>query len=84
MSEAKDPYLTVAAGQPVFREGDAGTEMYIIETGTVDILRARSGAEPLASLEAGDFFGERFARMPDGPGIKSRTTPATRERRPAR
>jgi len=66
MSEAKDPYLTVAAGQPVFREGDAATEMYIIETGTVDILRARSGAEPLASLEAGDFFGE-MAILEDQP-----------------
>lgn len=70
MSEAKEPYLTVAAGQPVFREGDAGTEMYIIESGTVDILRARSGAEPLASLEAGDFFGE-MAILEDQPRFAS-------------
>jgi hypothetical protein len=70
MSEAKDPYLTVAAGQPVFREGDVGTEMYIIETGIVDILRARSGAEPLASLEAGDFFGE-MAILEDQPRFAS-------------
>ncbi|TAK51687.1 MAG: M20/M25/M40 family metallo-hydrolase [Gammaproteobacteria bacterium] len=43
---------------------------------------ANSGRRP--AWVAGDFFGERFGRMPDAPGIKPRTTPATRERRPAR
>lgn len=66
MSAAKDPFLQVAAGQPVFREGDAGSEMYIIETGTVDILRESRGGEPLATLEAGDFFGE-MAVLEDQP-----------------
>jgi hypothetical protein len=66
MGGAKDPFLQVAAGQPVFREGDAGTEMYIIETGTVDILRESRGGEPLATLEAGDFFGE-MAVLEDQP-----------------
>jgi CRP-like cAMP-binding protein len=66
MGGAKDPFLQVAAGQPVFREGEAGTEMYIIETGTVDILRESRGGEPLATLEAGDFFGE-MAVLEDQP-----------------
>ena len=66
MSAAKDPFLQVAAGQLVFREGDAGSEMYIIETGTVDILRESRGGEPLATLEAGDFFGE-MAVLEDQP-----------------
>ena len=66
MSAGKDPFLQVAAGAPVFREGDAGTEMYIIETGTVDILRESRGGEPLATLEAGDFFGE-MAVLEDQP-----------------
>jgi hypothetical protein len=32
--------------------------MYIIETGTVDIVRAAKGPDPLAQLGPGDFFGE--------------------------
>lgn len=66
MSAGKDPFLQVAAGAPIFREGDAGSEMYIIETGTVDILRESRGGEPLATLEAGDFFGE-MAVLEDQP-----------------
>jgi hypothetical protein len=66
MADSKDPFLQVAAGQPVFREGDLGSEMYIIESGTVDILRADRGSEPLATLEAGDFFGE-MAVLEDQP-----------------
>jgi predicted component of type VI protein secretion system len=58
MSEAKDPFLEVAAGQAIFREGDAGSEMYIIESGSVEIVRAARPNDPLATLEAGDFFGE--------------------------
>src|SRR5215472_16709118 len=47
------------AGQYVFREGDLGTEMYIINEGKVEILN-RMGTEDrvLAVLEKGDFFGE--------------------------
>ena len=47
------------AGEPVFREGDLGTEMYIIQTGQVEIVR-RVGDEDrqMAVLERGDFFGE--------------------------
>jgi hypothetical protein len=58
MSTAKDPFIEVAAGAAIFREGDSGSEMYIIESGSVDIVRAARGEEPLATLEAGDFFGE--------------------------
>jgi CRP-like cAMP-binding protein len=53
--------LTVdfAAGEVIFREGDLGTEMYIIHEGKVEILN-RMGDEDrvLAVLEKGDFFGE--------------------------
>jgi CRP-like cAMP-binding protein len=66
MSAGKDPFLQLAAGAPIFREGEAGSEMYIIETGTVDILRESRGGEPLATLEAGDFFGE-MAVLEDQP-----------------
>jgi CRP-like cAMP-binding protein len=58
MADAKEHFLEVGAGKPIFREGDAGSEMYIIETGTVDIVRAAKGPDPLAQLGPGDFFGE--------------------------
>jgi hypothetical protein len=55
------PAMTVdfAAGEVIFREGDLGTEMYIIHEGKVEILN-RMGDEDrvLATLEKGDFFGE--------------------------
>lgn len=48
-----------AAGTFVFREGEAGEEMYIIQEGSVEILRQFGpNVKRLATLEAGDFFGE--------------------------
>jgi hypothetical protein len=48
-----------ATGDYVFREGEGGESMYIIQEGSVEIIR-RFGPEEkrLALLEAGDFFGE--------------------------
>jgi hypothetical protein len=53
----------VAAGQILFREGEKGAEMYILESGNVEILR---GDTVLATLEPGDFFGE-MAILEDQP-----------------
>ena len=58
MSLAADAYLELPAGQAVYAEGDSGSTMYIIEAGTVDLLLAARGAEPIASYGTGDFFGE--------------------------
>ena len=58
MSLAADAYLELPAGQAVYAEGDSGSTMYIIEAGTVDLLLAARGAEPIASYGPGDFFGE--------------------------
>jgi CRP-like cAMP-binding protein len=51
--------VELTAGEYIFREGDLGTEMYIIHEGKVEILN-RLGEEDrvLAVLEKGDFFGE--------------------------
>ena len=54
----KDPFVEIAAGSAIFREGDPGHEMYIIESGTVDLVRQVRGSDPVVTLEAGDCFGE--------------------------
>ena len=48
------------AGDFVFKEGDLGTDMYIIQSGQVEILKRQSNEEErqLAVLGQGDFFGE--------------------------
>ena len=65
-TQSGDMFLDVTAGETVFREGDPGCEMYIIESGSIDILRIDRGKTPLATLEAGDFFGE-MAVLEDQP-----------------
>lgn len=55
----KDHRLEVPAGDYVFREGDLGTEMFIVHEGQVEITKRIGGEEKqLALLEKGDFFGE--------------------------
>ncbi len=54
-------------GQTVFKQGDPGDAMYIIQTGKVDVLHEQDGAETLlASLGPGEFFGE-MALVDDEP-----------------
>jgi pSer/pThr/pTyr-binding forkhead associated (FHA) protein len=51
--------VELKAGEYVFREGDLGTEMYVINEGKVEILNQVGDEEQLlAVLEKGDFFGE--------------------------
>jgi CRP-like cAMP-binding protein len=59
----KSPYekflVSHAMGEIIFSEGDIGTEMYIVQSGTVELLKAIGGeTRVLATLEKGDFFGE--------------------------
>lgn len=54
---ARDPFVEIAAGTAIFREGEPGDAMYIVESGTVELVRAARG-EPHASLGAGECFGE--------------------------
>lgn len=44
-----------AAGQFVVRQGQVGTGLYLIVSGSVKVMR---GADELAWLGGGDFFGE--------------------------
>jgi CRP/FNR family transcriptional regulator, cyclic AMP receptor protein len=48
-----------AAGDFIYREGEPGKDMFIIQDGRIEILNQESGAErALDVLEVGDFFGE--------------------------
>lgn len=49
----------VDAGRAVFREGEEGDQMFIIQAGRVKVARSIAGKEQiLAVLGKGDFFGE--------------------------
>jgi CRP-like cAMP-binding protein len=53
-------YLVPAkAGDFIFRERDAGADMFIIRSGRVELLKEYAGEQrQIALLEVGDFFGE--------------------------
>ena len=66
MSEKANPFAKFLShhskGDYIFREGDEGDEMYIIQTGRVSIQKVIRGKKtPLTVLEKGDFFGEMSA-----------------------
>lgn len=55
----KDSSEHYAAGDIIFRQGDLGTEMYIIQEGQVEIIKHIGGeSHVLSQLDKGDFFGE--------------------------
>jgi hypothetical protein len=46
-------------GEIIFSEGDIGTDMFIIQSGTVELMKSIAGeTRVLSTLEKGDFFGE--------------------------
>ena len=50
---------TLAPGETVFDEGDAGEHLYVIQSGEIEITRERLGGhQAVARLGPGDFFGE--------------------------
>jgi CRP-like cAMP-binding protein len=57
--EFEDYLARIPAGGVIFDEGEVGTEMYVIQSGSVEIIKRVKGAEKvIATLEKGDFFGE--------------------------
>jgi diguanylate cyclase (GGDEF)-like protein len=57
------PHLTtvrLAAGETLFREGDAGTHMYVLAEGSaaVSIRLPDGGSREIARFAPGDFFGD--------------------------
>ncbi len=58
---------TFAANESIFKEGEIGAEMFIIQTGKVRISkRSKDTEKTLVILEEGDFFGE-MAVIDKGP-----------------
>lgn len=55
------------AGQKIFKEGDRGDRAYLIQDGTVEIVK---NGMPLASLGKGELFGE-MALVDDQPRMAS-------------
>jgi CRP/FNR family cyclic AMP-dependent transcriptional regulator len=56
---ARDAELVAADGDYIVREGDSGTDMFIIESGAVEISKRMAGRQVvLGVLQRGDFFGE--------------------------
>ena len=77
MSADKNPFAKFLThfhkGQVLFKEGDEGEDMYIIQSGRVAIKKkVRDGEATLAILEKGDFFGEMalLERMPRSAGAE--------------
>lgn len=55
----RDSQLSFSAGERIFSQDDLGTEMFIIQEGSVDIVKHIAGeSHVLSRLEKGDFFGE--------------------------
>jgi CRP-like cAMP-binding protein len=55
-------------GAPIFKEGDAGAEMFVVVSGRVRISKMVKGVgeEALSILDAGAYFGE-MAMIDDAP-----------------
>ena len=50
---------SLKAGELLFKQGDAGNEMFLIRSGKIKITRSAGAVEKtLAVLKEGDFFGE--------------------------
>ena len=65
MSNAKDPFIDFPAGSVVYKQGDTGSDMFIIESGQIDIIQTGND-EVTDSFGPGDFFGE-MALLEDQP-----------------
>ncbi len=60
---ASDPFKNLTTrhkkGEVIYKDGDLGTEMYVVQSGAVRIFRELAGVkQELAIMEKGDFFGE--------------------------
>jgi pSer/pThr/pTyr-binding forkhead associated (FHA) protein len=67
--EAPEFLVRCASGDVIFREGEPGDAMFLIQRGQVGLFREEQGeGRRLALLEEGDFFGET-AVLEQGPRV---------------
>ena len=59
-SAGADPVIELAAGEVLFRQGERGSLVYVVEAGEVDLVRERADGteERLHLAKKGDYFGE--------------------------
>ncbi len=70
---------TYPRGDTIFRQGDPGETMYIIQSGAVEVSQHQHGTDHvIAILEKGDFFGEMALLQDD---VRSATIRAIRPTR---
>jgi CRP-like cAMP-binding protein len=77
-NESTVPVVSVAAGDFVFRAGDAADSFFIVSTGQIELLRRGETKGRLALLAAGDLCGEDSAfegqvRAYDARAVRSAT-----------
>lgn len=66
----------LAPGEQVFGQGDPGEQLYVIQSGLVELVREEaSGRRVIARLGPGDFFGEQS--LLGGPAAHSASATAT-------
>lgn len=58
MGTAKDIFVEAPGNTAVFKQGESGSEVYIIESGQVDLVHHTDAGDTTVTLGAGDFFGE--------------------------
>jgi CRP-like cAMP-binding protein len=63
LTESSIPVWYLKPGETIFKEGETAKELYVIQSGQVDI---QLGNRLLATLEANDIFGE-MALLDSGP-----------------
>jgi len=67
---------TFKRGHVIVREGERGDIFYLIESGSVDVLKKETGDKPVKTLTTGQFFGERALLSED---VRQATCVATSE-----
>lgn len=59
MTDRLNSLLALDAGEVLFREGEQGDQMFVLQSGRVKLTRqTRKGVQTLATLGPGEFFGE--------------------------
>jgi putative ABC transport system ATP-binding protein len=69
--------VTLASGEVLFRQGEVGERVYLVDSGSIDLVRALvdGGEELFARADAGEYFGELspMFRIPRSATARART-----------